>query len=87
MIAKLTGLKWCIHTCSSKNDNYGSRRYARARQTGERNKGVIFKNRALFTGCIREINNLQIDNANYLDVVMPMYIYLKTSGSLGQMII
>ena len=57
----------------------------------ERNKGVIFKNCAPFTDCISEINNTQINNAKYIDVVMPMYNlieysdnYLKTSGSLWQ---
>ena len=53
------------------------------------NKKVIFKNCAPFTNCIRKINNAQTDNAEYIDVVMPMYNlieysnnYLKTSGNL-----
>ena len=61
------------------------------RQLDERNKEVIFKNCASFTNCISEINNNQIDNAKYLDVVMPMHnlieyndSYPKTSGSLWQ---
>ena len=61
------------------------------RRLDERNKGVIFKNCAPFTECISDINNTQIDNAKYIDVVMPMYNvieysnnYLKTSGSLWQ---
>ena len=44
-----------------------------------------------FTNCISKINNTQIDNAEYIDTVMPMYNlieysdnYLKTSGSLWQ---
>ena len=32
-----------------------------------------FKNCAPFTDSIREINNTQVDNARYNDVVMPMY--------------
>ena len=44
-----------------------------AKRTDERNKGVIFKNCAPFTKCISSINNIQIDNAEYIDVVMPMY--------------
>ena len=36
------------------------------------NKKVIFKNCALFTGCISEINNTQVDNAKYIDIVLPM---------------
>ena len=53
------------------------------------NKIVIFKNRPLFTDCISETNNTQVNNSKNIDVVMPMYIwieysdnYLKTSGSL-----
>ena len=54
------------------------------------NKKVIFKNCAPFTYCISKINNTQIDNAEYIDIVMPMYNlieysdnYSKTSGSLS----
>ena len=43
------------------------------RRLDERNKGAIFKIGALFTDCISEMNNTQIDNANYIDVVMPVY--------------
>ena len=46
-------------------------------------KKVIFKNCAPFTNCISKINNTQTDNAEYIDIVMPMY-NLKTSGSLWQ---
>ena len=53
------------------------------------NKKVIFKNCAPFTNCISKINNTQIDNAEYIDIVMPMYNlieysdnYSKASGSL-----
>ena len=55
------------------------------------NKKVIFKNCAPFTNCISKINNTDIDNAKYTDIVMPMYNlieysdnYSKTSGSLWQ---
>ena len=37
------------------------------------NKKVIFKNCAPFTNCISKINNTDIDNAKYIDIVMPMY--------------
>ena len=54
-------------------------------------KKVIFKNCALFTNCIGKINNTQIDNAEYIDIVIPIYNlieysdnYSKTSGSLWQ---
>ena len=55
------------------------------------NKKVIFKNWVPFTNCISKINNIQIDNAEYIDIVMPIYNlieysdnYSKTSGSLWQ---
>ena len=68
----------------------GARADDAAKQLDERNKEVVFKNCAPFTDCTSEINNIQIDNAKYIDV-MPMYnliehsnIYSKTSGSLWQ---
>ena len=55
------------------------------------NNNVIFKNCAPFTNCISKINNTEIDNAECIDIVMPMYNlieysdnYSKTSGSLWQ---
>ena len=60
-----------------------------AKRTDERNKRVIFKNCTPFTNCISSINNIQTDNAEYIDAVMPMYNlieysdnYSKTSGTL-----
>ena len=53
------------------------------------NKKIIFKNCAPFTSCISKINNTQIDNAKYIDIVILMYNliehsnnYSKTSGRL-----
>ena len=40
--------------------------------TNNTNNKVIFENCALFTNCISEINNKDIDNAEYIDIVMPM---------------
>ena len=64
---------------------------AAARQADERDKGAIFKNCAPLTKCTSRINNKGIDNAQDIDVVMPMYNlieysdnYSKTSGSLWQ---
>ena len=37
------------------------------------NKKVVFKNCAPFTKCISKINNTQKDNAQYIDIVKPMY--------------
>ena len=69
----------------------GARDDDNAKITDERNKGVLFKNCVPFTICISSINNIQIDNAEYKDVVMPMYNlieysdnYSKTSESLWQ---
>ena len=57
------------------------------------NKKVIFKNCAPFTNCISKINNTQIDNAEYIDIVMPMYklieysdIYLKNLEVYGNIV-
>ena len=62
---------------------------AAARQAGERDKGVAFKNCAPFINCISEINNTQIDTCKDMDIIMPIYNliehsddYTKTSGSL-----
>ena len=44
-----------------------------ARQAGERNKGVIFKDCAPFINCKSEINNIEIDSAKNADIVMSMY--------------
>ena len=43
-----------------------------ANQADKRNKGAIFKNCVPFTDCLSNINVTQIDNAKYIDVVMPM---------------
>ena len=60
---------------------------AAARQADDRKK--TFKNCALFTECISEINNSQVDNVEDLDAAMSIYSlleysnhYAKTSGSL-----
>ena len=54
-------------------------------------ENIIIKSCALFTDCISEINNSQLDNAQDIYIVMPMYNlieysdnYSKTSGSLWQ---
>ena len=52
-------------------------------------KKLVFKNNAPFINCISKINGIKIDNAEDLDVVMPIYNllqysknYKKTTGSL-----
>ena len=47
-----------------------------ARWLDKRNKGIIFKNWVPFPDCISEINYTQIDNAKYIDNVMPMYNFI-----------
>ena len=62
-----------------------------ARRTDERDKGATFKNCAPFTECISRMNNTDKDNAQDIDIVMPIYSLLeysdscsKTSGGLWQ---
>ena len=43
----------------------------------KRNKSVAFKNNAQFINCISKINGVQIENAEDLDVVMPIYNLLE----------
>ena len=64
---------------------------AEARQADEKNKGVIFKNCTPFISCKSEIDNIEIDHAKNIYIVMSMYNlieysdnYSKTSGSLWQ---
>ena len=45
----------------------------------KRNKELIFKNNAPFINCISKINDVKIDNAEDLDVLMPMYNLLEYS--------
>ena len=40
-------------------------------------KKKVFKNNAPFINCILKINGIKIDNAEDLDVVVTMYIYLN----------
>ena len=55
----------------------------------KRNRKLILKNNALFVSCITKINDELIEDANDLDIVMPMYNlleysknYRKTIGSV-----
>ena len=43
------------------------------------NKKLVFKNNAPFNNCISKINGMKIDNAEDVDVVMPMYNLLEYS--------
>ena len=41
--------------------------------SSRKNRPLAFKNNAPFISCISKVNNTLIDNAEDLDVVMPMY--------------
>ena len=45
------------------------------------NKKVIFKSCAQFTSCISRINNTQINDAQYIDILMPMYNFVENNYS------
>ena len=60
-----------------------------ANENDKAQKNVAYKNNAPFRSCISKINGTLIDNAEHLDIVMPMYNMLEysqnysmTSGSL-----
>ena len=62
-----------------------------AKRADKGNKGVIFKTCARFTNGISNISNTQMGNAEYIDVVMPMFNLIEysdnysiTLGSLWQ---
>ena len=64
---------------------------AAGRQADERDKGVTFKNCAPFTACKSNITNVELDNCQDTDIIMPLYNlieysdnYAKTSESLWQ---
>ena len=52
----------------------------------KRNKSVTFKNNAPFINCITKINGIKIDNAEDLDVAMPMYNLLEYSENYKETI-
>ena len=61
------------------------------KQADKKSKGVTFKHCGPFTKCITRINNTDIDNAQDIDIIMPMYSlieysvnYSKSSESLWQ---
>ena len=56
-------VKWTINVTNSNNDAY--------------DKKLAFKNNAPFISSISKINNILINNAEDLDIVMPMYNLLE----------
>ena len=55
-----------------------------AKRLNERNKWAIFKNCAPFIDSISEINDVQTDNAKYIDVVMSMYNLIEYSNNYSK---
>ena len=62
---------------------------AAANENDKAGKYVVFKNNAPIRSCISKINSTLIDNAEGLDIIMPIYNLLEysqscsmTSGSL-----
>ena len=51
------------------------------KEINERDKGVKFKNCAPFTKSISRINGTDIDNAQDVDIVMPMYNLIEYSDN------
>ena len=47
----------------------------------KRNKKLTFKNNALFRSCTSKIDNTFADNAEYLDILMPIYNLLEYSDN------
>ena len=47
--------------------------------SSRKNRPLAFKNNAPFIGCISKINNMLNDNAEDLDVAMPMFNLLEYS--------
>ena len=52
----------------------------------KRNRSLILKNNALFVSCITRINGELIEDADDLDIVMPMYNLLEYSKNYRQTI-
>ena len=53
----------------------------------KRNKNLIFENNAPFINCISKINGVESDNAEDLDVVMPMYNLVEYSKNKKQQVV
>ena len=58
---------------------------AAARQADERDKELIFKNCTPFTDCVSEINNIQVENAKDLDIVILMYNLIEYGDNYSKM--
>ena len=59
----------------------GSNMAAAGQAVNNTSKKVIFKNCAPFTDCITQINNTQLDDAQKIDIVIPMYNLIEYSNA------
>ena len=50
----------------------------------KKNRPLVFKNNAPFIICISKINDTSIENAEDLDIVMPMYNLLRDSKNFSK---
>ena len=50
----------------------------------KKNVKVVLRKCALFTDCIREINNTQVNNSKDIDVVMLMYNLIEYSNNYSK---
>ena len=48
------------------------------------NRKVILKNCTAFTDCISKMNNTQVDNAKHIDIVMPIYRFIKHNNNYSK---
>ena len=49
-----------------------------------KNKGLVFKTCALFTKCISRINSTEIDKAQDIDIVMPVYNLIEYNDNYSK---
>ena len=78
-------LQSCTYICERKYSNYWNRctdaaadeTDAAPQKADVRNKKVTLKHYGPFTDCINKTNNIQVDNAKYLDVVMLMHTLIE----------
>ena len=62
----------------------GAEAYNTAIAADRKSKKAIFKNCALFTDWITEINNTQVNNEKGLNVVMPIYNLIEYSDNYAK---
>ena len=74
-----------MHTCFllAATTVTGAADDAALRRADEINKGVIFKNCTPFK-CISKISDTEIDNAQDIDLVMPLYNLIEYSDSYSK---